>query len=119
MARPYTAVLRERVPLACERGGPSRASVAALFGVGEGTLCRWCRSGGPGAPREAKPHAGGPAPRLDEAGLGALEGLVIEVDGRTLAEYAAGPRERVGVAASAPAVCRALGKLGCAAKEEP
>src|SRR3954467_6837065 len=64
-------------------------------------------------------HAGGPAPRLDEAGLGAPEGLAIEADGRTLAEYAAGPRERVGAAASAPAVCRAPGKLGLRREKRP
>src|SRR4051812_4774573 len=51
MARAYTADLRERVPLACERGGLSRAGVAALSGVGESTLARrrqTSRTGGAG-----------------------------------------------------------------------
>ena len=42
MARACTAELRERVLPARERGGPSRAPIAAgLLGVGEGTLRRW------------------------------------------------------------------------------
>jgi transposase len=119
MARPYTAELRERVLLACERGGLSRASIAALFGVGESTLYRWRQTWRIEGRREAKPHAGGPAPRLDEAALDALKVLVVEANDRTLAEYAAGLRERVGVAASGPTVCRALKKLGLTRKKDP
>ena len=67
MARPYTADLRDRVLLACERDGPSRSRIAGLFGVGEGTVYRWQQAWRAEGRREAKPHAGGPAPRLDEA----------------------------------------------------
>jgi transposase len=34
----YSADLRERVLRACERGGLSRAAVAAMFAVGETTV---------------------------------------------------------------------------------
>jgi transposase len=119
MARPYAADLRERVLLACEREGLSRSRVAALFGVGASTLYRWRQAWRTEGRREAKPHAGGPAPRLDEAALEELEGLVAERNDRTLAEYAAGLAERAGVAASGPTVCRALRKLGLTRKKDP
>jgi transposase len=111
MARPYTAELRERVLPACERGGLSRSRIAALlFGVGEGTVYRWQQTWRTEGRREPKPHAGGPAPRLDGAALDRLKELVAEGNDRTLAEYAAGLRERAGVEASGPTACRALGR---------
>ncbi len=118
MARAYTAELRERVLLACERGGLSRASIAVLFGVGESTLCRWRQAWRTEGRRGAKPHAGGATPRLGKAALGKLGELVAESNGRTLAaEYAAGLFERAGVKASGPTVCRALKKLGLPRKK--
>ncbi len=119
MARPYTAELRERVLLACERGGLSRASIAALFRVGESTVYRWQRTWRTEGRREAKPHAGGPAPRLGATALDELEELVAESNDRTLAEYAAGLLERTGVAASGPTICRALRKLDLRRKKRP
>jgi transposase len=118
MARAYTAELRERVLRACERGGLSRAAIAGLFGVGESTLYRWQQIWRAEGRREAKPHAGGPAPRLDEADLDKLEELVAERNDRTLAEYAIALRERAGVEASAPTVCRALKKLDLRRKKD-
>jgi transposase len=118
MARAYTAELRERALRACERGGLSRASVAALFGVGESTLYRWRQIWRTEGRWEAKPHGGGPAPRLDEAALDALKALVAADNDRTLAEYAAGLRERAGVVASAPTLCRALDRLGLRRKKD-
>jgi transposase len=118
MARAYGAELRERVPPACERGGLSRARVAALLGVGEGTPCRRRRTWRVGGRREPGPHAGGPAPRPDAAAPGRLEEPAAESNDRTLAEYATGLRERAGVAASGPTVCRALKKLGLAREKD-
>src|SRR3954470_4915845 len=118
MARAYTAELRDRVPRACELGGLSRARVAVLFGVGESTLYRWRQTSRTEGRRGAKPHAGGPAPRLGEAALDKLKELVAERNDRTLAEYAAGLAERAGVAASGPTVCRALRKLGLRRKKD-
>ena len=118
MGRAYTAELRERVLLTCERGGLSRSRIAELFGVGESTLCRWRQAWRTEGRREAKPPAGGPAPRLDEAALGRLKELVAESNDRTLAEYAASLRERAGVEASGPTVCRALKKLALTRKKD-
>ena len=85
-----TADLRERVLLACGQGGLSRSATAALFRVGGSTVCRWPRAWRQEGRREAKPHAGGPAPRLGAAALGEqLEELVAGHNDRTLAEHAA------------------------------
>ena len=117
MARAYTAELRDRVLRACERGGLSRGAIAKLFGVGESTLYRGQQTWRTEGRREARPHAGGPAPRLDEAALDRLKELVAEANDRTLAEYAASLRERAGVEASGPTVCRALRKLALTRKK--
>ena len=117
MAGAYSADLRERVLLTCERGRLSRAKIAALFQVAESTVYRWLqawRREGRGA---AKPHAGGPAPRLDEAAREKLRAIVAEANDLSLAEYAQKLRERAGVAASGPTVCRALQKLGLRRKK--
>jgi transposase len=118
MPRPYSADLRERVLLACERGRPSRARIAAQFRVGETTLYRWLQEWRADGRRAARPHAGGPAPRLDEAARAALRALVVEANDLTLDEYAAGLAERSGVRASAPTVCRALKGLDLPRKKD-
>jgi transposase len=93
---------------ACAQAGASRAEIAERFSVGEATLYRWLKQDREEGRREAKPHAGGPAPTIDAAGLAGLRGLV-EADGdATLAEYveryAARAEQRVSVAV----MCRTL-----------
>jgi transposase len=107
------------VLLACERGKLSRAKIAALFQVAESTVYRWLQTWRREGRREAKPYAGGPAPRLDQAALEKLATIVAEANDLSLAEYAAKLLERAGVAASGPTVCRALQKLGLRRKKEP
>lgn len=118
MPRPYSGDLRERVLRACERGRLSRAKIAAAFQVAESTVYRWLETWRGEGRRAAKPHAGGPAPRLDEAALGKLAAIVAEANDLSLAEYAAKLSERVGVTASGPTVCRALQKLGLPRKKD-
>jgi transposase len=115
----YSADLRQRVLLAGERGRLSRARLAAVFQIGESTVYRWLQIWRTGGRREAKPHAGGPAPRLDTAALEKLEAIVAEANDLTLAEYAAKVSERTGVPASGSTVCRALHKLGLPRKKDP
>lgn len=119
MARAYAADLRERVLVACERGGLSRAALAALFKVGQSTLYRWQQAWRAEGRRAAKPHKGGPSPRLDAAALDRLKDLVAERNDLTLAEYAAELHARADIEASGPTVCRALKRLGLLRKKEP
>jgi transposase len=119
MARAYAAELRERALLACEWGGASPAALARSLGVSPSTLYRWRQEWRAEGRWETKPHAGGRVPRLDGAALAVLAALVAEAADRTLAEYAAGLRERAGVAASRPTVCRALARLGLVREADP
>ena len=88
MAGACSTDLRERVPRACARGKLSRAKIAALFHIGESTLFRRLQAWRTEGRRAAKPHAGGPEPRLDATALGELEALVAEADDLSLAEHA-------------------------------
>jgi transposase len=117
MPRPYSTDLRQRALRACECGRLSRARLAALFGVGETTLYRWQQQARTEGRREAKPPAGGPAPRLDGKALDVLRTLVAEANALTLAEYGARLAERAGVKVSGPTLCRGLRKLGLVRKK--
>jgi transposase len=119
MPEAYSADLRERVLLACTRGRLSRARIAALFQVAESTVYRWLQAWRREGRGTAKPHAGGPPPRLDEAALDKLQAIVAEANDLSLAEYAQKLRERAGVTASGPTVCRALKRLGLRRTKEP
>ena len=119
MPGPYSGDLRDRVLSACERGRLSRAKIAALFQGAESTVHRWLQTWRSEGRRAAKPHAGGPEPRLDAAALEELQAIVAEANDLSLAEYAAKLLERTGVAASGPTVCRALHKLGLRRKKDP
>lgn len=119
MAGAYSADLRERALLACERGKLSRARIAALFRIGASTLYRWLETWRAEGRRAAKPHAGGPEPRLDAAALDGLQAIVAEANDLSLAEYATRLQERTGVMVSGPTVSRALKKLGLPRKKDP
>jgi transposase len=114
----YSADLRERVLLACERGRLSRAKIAKLFQVGETTLYRWLQEWRVDGRRAAKRPAGGPAPRLGAAALDKLKELVAVSNDLTLAEYAAKLAERAEGPVSGSTVCRALQKLGLPRKKD-
>jgi transposase-like protein len=81
MARAYTAELRDRALRVCAQGGLSRASLAALFGVGESTLYRWqqawaaggeaaCRGSSASPGREGLGHAQGTRGRAQRPDVG-------------------------------------------------
>jgi transposase len=118
MPKPCSGDLRERGLLTCERGQLSRAKIAAMFQVAASTVHRWLETWRTEQRRAAKPHAGGPEPRLDAAALDELEAIVAEANGLSLAEHATKLAARTGLTASGPTVSRALEKLGLRRKED-
>ena len=111
MPRAYSADLRERVLAACARDDGSRAAIARRFSVCEATVYNWLRQAREEGRRAPKPHAGGPAPRLDAQGLSVLRELVAAQNDATLAEYAERLAARTGVQVSRPTLRRF--KLRC------
>src|ERR687886_1287845 len=113
----YSADLRERVLAACESGAGSRAVIARRFSVCEATVYNWLRQAREEGRRAPKPHAGGPAPRLDAGGLEALRELVAAQNDATLAEYAERLAARTGTRVSRPTLCQTLRRLGLRRKK--
>jgi transposase len=112
MPRPYSADLRARVLIACERGDGSRAAIARRFSVGESTLYDWLRQARQEGRRATRPATGG-RPRLGgAAGVSALLAAVTARRDATLAELADTLAARIGRRWSVSAVCRALQRLG-------
>src|ERR671912_1804503 len=74
MPRPYSADLRERALVACERREGSRAEVARRFSVGVSTLHDWLRQAREEGRRAAKPARGGRAPLGGGGGRGGVPG---------------------------------------------
>jgi transposase len=108
MPRPYSADLRERALRACARAEASRAAIARRFEVAEATLYGWLKQAREEGRREAKPHAGGPAPTIDAAGLAVVRALVGEDGGATLEEYVERYAARTGRHVSPAVMCRTL-----------
>lgn len=111
MPRPYSADLRERVLLACERSAARRAEIARRYQVSEATVYNWLWQAREEGRRQAKPHRGGRPPRLDAPALAVLRELVIERNDATLAEHAERLAERTGRCVSPPVLCRTLKSL--------
>jgi transposase len=109
----YSMDLRQRVVAACDSRDGTREQIAARFSVSVrwiGGLLRRRRETGSIAPR---PHGGGRAPAFDESAAARLREAVRADDDATLEEL----REAAGVACSAPAVCRALRRMGITRKK--
>jgi transposase len=116
MPRPYSVDLRERALLACEAGEGDYTAVARRFRVGVSTLRLWRRQAREEGRRAPRRMGRGPAPLGGK--LAALDALVAERNDATLAEYAALLAARTGERrTSAPAICRALKRLGWVRKQ--
>ena len=109
----YSMDLRERVVAACDEGGATREQVAARFAVS----VRWVRDllkrrreTGSIAPR---PRGGGRPPAFDAEAAGRLREAVRADSDATLEELG----RAAGVACTAPAVYRALKRLGVTRKK--
>ena len=116
MPRPCSTDLRERALLACEEGEGGFTAVARRFRIGVSTLRLWRRRARDAGRRAPLRMGRGPAPLDGEAAL--LNQLVAERNDATLAEYAGLLARRAGKPKrSAPALCRALKRLGWVRKQ--
>lgn len=111
MPRPYSADLRGRALRACARAEASRAEIARRFEVAEATLYGWLKQEREEGRRAAKPHAGGPAPKIDAAGCAVVRALVDEDNAATLEEYVERYAARAGQRVSPALMCRTLRRL--------
>ena len=111
--RAYSTDLRERVVAACDARDGTREQIAKRFSVSESwvrKLLRQRRGSGSIAP---KPHGGGRATAFDGAAAARLREAVRADNDATLEELG----RAAGVACSAPAVYRALKRLGITRKK--
>jgi transposase len=115
MPRAYSADLRERVLVACERREGTREETARRFRVAVSTLYLWLGAARGEGRRAPKPTARRRAPVGGEAKV--LAELVAEQGDATLAEYAERLAARAGTRRSGAAVCRALKALGLVRKK--
>jgi transposase len=111
MPQPYSADLRERVLVACERGDGPQVEIARRFQVCPATVSNWRRQACEEDRRKPKPHSGGVPPRLDTAALEVLRQLVIEDNDAMLREYRERLAERTGVTVCLAVICEALKRL--------
>jgi transposase len=119
MPRAYSADLRERVITDCE-AGLGRAEAGRRDRVGERTVYRWLAEARADGRREAKPHAGGPRPRVEGTGE-VLHELATGPATRdaTLAEQVELYEARTDRKLSAATLCRALRRRGLTRKKDP
>ena len=109
----YSMDLRERVVAACDARDGTREQIATRFSVSVSwirDLIRRRRETGSIAP---KPRGGGRASAFDGAAAGRLREALEAAPDATLEELA----EAAGVSCSAPAVYRALKRLGVTRKK--
>lgn len=112
MAQPYSADVRERVVLACEHREGRRAVMAQRFRVSVSTVDTWWQHARSDGRRQAKPHAGGPAPTLDGHHRAVLRALVAEDNDATVAESGRRLVERTGGHVRETTLCDGLNKMG-------
>jgi transposase len=119
MSQPYSADLRERVLVACERGDLPQVEIARRFQVCPATVSNWRRQVLAEGRRAATPHSGGVPSRLDAAALAVLRQLVLEDNDALLREYRERLAERTGVTVCLAVICEALKRLKLRPKKRP
>ena len=119
MSQPYSADLRERVLVACERGDLPQVEIARRFQVCPATVSNWRRQEREEGRRAAKPHSGGVPSRLDARALEVLRQLVAEDNDALLREYRERLAERTGVTVCLAVICEALKRLKLRPKKRP
>jgi transposase len=110
----YSQDLRERVVRACDAGRGTRQQIADLFGVSTAWIRRLLQRRRQSGSFAARPHAGGPPPKMTPDRCGRLAVLVTDQPDATLAEL----RDRLGAAVHLSTVARALTRLGLPVKKK-
>ena len=110
----YSQDLRERVARACDEGRGTRQQIADLFGVSTAWVRRLLQRRRETGSLAAKPHAGGPPPKMSPQRRKRLAVLVTEQPDATLAEL----RDRLGAGVHLSTVGRALARLRLAVKKK-
>jgi transposase len=115
---PYSIDLRQRIVDAYRKCEGSVRELAQRFVVTPNTVQNYLnleRETGSVAPR---PHGGGPAPKLDDAGVQEVRTVVEEKNDRTLDEVAKELDARLKVQVGRSTVWRALDRLGLTRKKK-
>jgi transposase len=110
----YSYDLRERVVRACDEGRGTRQQIADLFGVSTAWIRRLLQRRRQTGSFAAKPHAGGPPPKMNPQRCERLAVLVTEQPDATLAEL----RDRLGAAVHRSTVARTLIRMALTVKQK-
>src|SRR3954468_7886145 len=111
---PLSNDLRERILDAVDNREGSRRKLAVRFKVNTSTITKLLRLRRETGSFEARPHAGGVTPALDDDALQRLPELVEGPPDATLESL----RQRIGITGSRMIICRALQKLGLPLKKK-
>jgi transposase len=115
--RPYSTDLRQRIVDAYHKAEGSVREVAARFKVAPKTVQNYLNRKRETGSVEPRPHGGGPAPKLDDAGVQELRIVVEEKNDRTLDEIANELDRRCKVRVGRSTVWRIIDRLGITRKK--
>jgi transposase len=115
--RPYSTDLRERIVDAYHKAEGSVRELAERFKVAPKTVQNYLNRKRETGSVEPRPHGGGPAPKLDDAGVQELRAVVEEKNDRTLDEIANELDRRCKVRVGRSTVWRIVERLGITRKK--
>jgi transposase len=110
----YSQDLRERVVRACDERRGTRQQIATLFGVSTSWIRRLLQRRRQTGSIRARPHAGGPPPKMTDQRRGRLLVLVTTYPDATLAEL----RDRLAAPVHLSTIARALTRLDWTLKKK-
>lgn len=117
--KPHPLELRQRIVAAVDQQEHTIEEVAALFEVSERYVYQLLKLRRETGDLSPLPHGGGAAPKLDEAKLLELAGLVAEFPDATLDELRELLRRRCRVSVSINTVWRGLQQIDFTLKKSP
>ena len=115
--KPYHIDLRKRIVDAYRKAEGSVRELAVRFKVAPKTVQNYLNLERETGGVEPRPHSGGVAPKLDDAGVREVRAVVAEKSDRTLAEIAGELDRRCHVRVGITTVWRALDRLGITRKK--